>query len=248
MPQSNWSLPTADGKIIYGLLNQPETGKSDKAVLMVHGMPGTPKEPQLEAAAKYFSDIGYDVIRPYLYSVTPDRKNCRIFHDTTLAINGTDIDTMMDHFAPHYKMMYGAAHSFGGPGLLTADTSRFKAVCLWDPTFKQKEGLSKAFLLDEKTGKYVIAWDTGVKIGQALTNEYAAMDRAQCITLAKNCKVPLRVVWASDGDYIALGESYHKFAKTAADMKIVKGTRHRFIEPGTTEPLLQYTREWFEKF
>jgi dienelactone hydrolase len=244
--QKAWAIDTDDGHKIHGLLNTSEK-KNDKAVLIVHGMTGSPDEPQNEAAAQHFSARGYDVIRPYLYCMNKPKPSCRIFQDVTIAIHANDIDTVMNHFAPNYAAIYGAGHSYGGPSILTADANRFKAICLWDPSFKMKAGLSNYFVKN-KTGQYVLEWERDVVVGADFMEENRRLDRNHCIALAKKCRAPLRVIFAGDGDYITQGESYHNFVSAEADAKTVEGTEHCFIEPGTTKPLLQYTREWFEKF
>lgn len=242
-----WNLDAFDNKTIYGLLDQPTSGKSDKAILIVHGMTGNPKEVLHQAVADCFSKLNYDVLRPYLYDMNRSLKNARTFQDATIAIHAKDIDTIMDHFAPQYKTIYGIGHSYGGPSILSSDTSRYKAICLEDPTFKTKKEITSSFV-QNNAGKYVIEWDHSIPVGQAMYDENEELSREQCIAWARNCKAPLRVIWAGDGGYRQLGESYHNHAKTATDMKLVNGTSHCFDEPGTTEPILRYIQEWFEKF
>lgn len=245
--ETTWQLPTEDGFIIHGLLNQPDSGPSDRAILIVHGMTGMPEEEQHVAAADYFSKIGYDVIRPYLYCLYCSKDHCRNFQDATIAQHAQDINTVTDHFSSSYKALYAAGHSYGGPSLLTADTSKFKALSLWDPSFKITTALTDSFVKDE-TGKYVIEWDRDVPVGQKMVEENKLMDRAYCIDLAEKCQAPVQVIFAADGDYIQAGESYNNFVKSASDMKVIQGTTHCFREPGTTEPLLSSTRQWFDKF
>lgn len=116
----------------------------------------------------------------------------------------------------------------------------------WDPSFRQKAEPNDVFVKD--SDRYVVRWEPQAVVGQAMVDERIAFNRNFSINLAKQCKAPLRVVWAGDGDYIRLGESYHNHTKTQSDFKIVPGSEHCFDEPGTIEPLLNYTKEWFDKF
>lgn len=238
-----WTLTTFDGKTIYGL--QDTRPGNDKAILLIHGMTGAPEELQHQAAADFFPAQGYDVIRPYLYC---DQSNARRFEEATFALHGKDTELVARHFLENYKTFYAAGHSYGGPSILSSDTSLYAAICLWDPSFKKTNELSSSFVWDEKRNAYFIEWEPETKVGEAMLEESRRFDHAFSIALAENCKAPLRVIYAGDGDYVLNGESYNDFVKTQSDSKIVPGTTHCFTEDGTTQPLLDYTKEWFDKF
>ena len=238
-------METSDGKTIYGFLDTSDGKPNDKAILIIHGLTGTPKEVLHQAAANFFPAQGYDVIRPYLYC---DQKNARRLKDCTYTIHGQDTETVAQHFIQNYKTLYAVGHSYGGPSILSSDTSLYRAVCLWDPSFKREPGLGSSFIRDEKKNRYVIEWEPQTEVGQAMIDERMAFDHSVSISLAKNCKAPLRVIYAGDGDYILAGESYNNHTNTQSDSKIVPGPAHCFDEPGTTPPLLNYTREWFDRF
>ena len=107
MSESTWSIPTSDGKTIYGVLNKP-TGKTNKkAILHVHGLTGHVYEFSQTTMAARFPEQGYDIIRPYLYHA-PD--NARKLVDCTLKTHADDIDTIFDHFRKDYDEIFVSGH------------------------------------------------------------------------------------------------------------------------------------------
>ncbi|MDB5477696.1 MAG: hypothetical protein JWM96_191 [Alphaproteobacteria bacterium] len=243
--ETHWDIKTEDGHVIYGLLNKPENKKNKKAILLIHGLTGHPHEYHHTSAAFAFPALGYDVIRPYLYC---SEDNARKLVDCTIAIHSMDINTMAQFFSTQYDELYAVGHSFGGPSVIGANTQAFKAISLWDPSIEPKETLIGTAYVKPYHDLYLLSWEPDILIGKAMYEEAKDFDVNKAKLLAQACTSPVQVILAGDGKYAKKGFSYNDFVSTPTDLKIIPGSDHCFNEEGTTEPLLLYTREWFDKF
>ncbi len=245
MTESKWSIPTPDGKIIYGVINKTTSGKNRNAVLHIHGLTGDPYEFASNVMAQQFIDQGYDVIRPHLYYGHPEARN---LVDCTIAIHGQDIDTTVSHFATQYDGLFATGHSYGGPSIMSSDTDMFKAISLWDPTYDPSVAFDKNNDMPKIDDYYVLVSGTWRLMGQAMYDESLTFTKEHSRNLARNCVTPLQVILASDGRWIKEGESFHNFATGPTDSLVIPGSVHCFYEEGTTEPLLKATKDWFDRF
>jgi hypothetical protein len=246
MAEHKWSIPTTDGKIIYGLLNKSEKKSNHKAVLHIHGLTGHPYEVAQTMMAGTFPDNGYDVIRPYLYHGPDD---ARKLVDCTLAIHAKDVMTITQHFKTLYDDVYVIGHSYGGPSIMLSDTSLFAAICLWDPTYDP----NYVFRINgelPQLGDYRMLIGSGTYrlMGEAMYQESATIDMENCRALSRSCTTPLQVITAGNSMWAKKNESYHTHAAGISNGIIIPNTVHCFYEEGTTSPLLQYTQNWFDQF
>ena len=246
MPESKWSIPTPDGKVIYGVLNKNATGQNKKAVLHIHGLTSQPYQPAQNEMAHRFPSLGYDVIRPYLYHGSAD---ARKLVDCTIQIHGHDIDTIFSHFTAIYDEIFVVGHSYGGTSIMSSHVNQFKAVCLWDPTydpstiFDVKHGI-------KPLGDYIVMTSSGTwqLMGKAMFEERLLYTRDYSRILASKCHVPLQVILAGDRSWALDGESFHSYAAGQSNCVTIPHTTHCFYEEGTTQPVLDYTRDWFDQF
>lgn len=244
MPESKWSLPTPDGKTIYGVLNVSAAKKNKKAILHIHGLTGDPYGFAQTLMAQQFPDQGYDVIRPYLYHAKND---ARKLVDCTMAIHAQDIDTLTAHFKNEYEELFIATHSYGGPSALTADINQFKAACLWDPTYDQTTVFTKDGELPQ-IGEYrILVSGTYRLMGEQMYQERMLYGPEYSRQIAAKCTIPLQVILAADG-WGTYGETFTDFAGGPKNQIIIPDTAHCFYEEGTIEPLLKYTKKWFDKY
>src|SRR5690606_27831184 len=166
----------------------------------------------------------------------------------TLAIHAQDVATVAQYFANQYDALYGVGHSYGAPSLILSETSPFKALCLWDPTVDPSETLSRNPYVEPYHDYYLLRWEPDILTGKAMYEDTKAITLDVTKVAAKKCTAPTRVILAADGMYAKRGDSYDHYINAECDRKIIPGTDHCFYEEGTTEPLLNYTREWFDKF
>lgn len=246
MAETEWILDTPDGFKIYGLLNTSDK-KNKRVILYIPGLGGDCMDYAAVRMATTFPEKGYDVVRINLYWWNDKARN---LSDCTIGQHARDIDLIFKYFKKKYLAVFAAGHSYGGPSLMTSKINQFDAVSLWDPSFIPQ--LSAPQSEFTKAGKYYIALNflnIPVVVSKMFIDEASAFDRDHAIRLAKKCKTPLQVIYADkDSFWIGQGESFHTYSKGAVDEHSIKQSNHYFYEQGSTEPLLRYTKKWFDQF
>lgn len=242
MTEEKWVLDTPDGFKIHGLINRSDKKNNDKAVIHIHGLTGSPSGYTGVRMALTFPKHGYDVIRVGLYGT---QEKARSLFDCTIKQHGVDIDLVSKYFSKKYKKLFATGHSYGGPSILTAKTSQFDAISLWDPTYLPGDCLKKEDFI--KSGKYYISI-AGVPlvVSKEFLDEAENFNKDFARNLAAKCKTPLQVIYAEF--WKRYEESFHTHAKGLTEEKYIPSSWHAFYEEGTTEPLLRYTRKWFDRF
>ncbi len=245
MVETKFILDTDDGHKIHGVLNKAKGKKNKKAVLFIHGLPANCRRYVPSLMAHSFPQKGYDIIRIDLYSSS---LGGRSIVDVTLKIHGQDIDTVITHFSKNYDKIFGLGHSYGGPSLILSDQTKFTAFSLWDPTYRPSI-ITKHY---KKHGKLFISTrGSGAVIGQSLYNEAKDMDENWARKQSNQVKCPIQVIYAGHKDnsfWVNEGESFHTYASTKTDEKIIRKASHSFYEEGASEILFKHTLNWFNQF
>jgi dienelactone hydrolase len=247
MAEQNWTIDTPDGKKIYGLINTSDKKKNNKTILYIHGLGGGFRDHPAVKMANTFPEKGYDIIRMNLYDWAED---ARKLSDCTIKQHADDINQVIKYFKKTYKTIFAVGHSYGGPCLMSCKINQLSGVSLWDPSFiPQLSAPQNAFV---KSGKYYIGFDlinVPVVVSKAFIDEAAQFNHTYAVQLSKKCKSPLQVIYSdSNSFWIEQGESFHTHSKGPTDQRTVKQSNHYFFEQGSTEPLLRYTRQWFDQF
>lgn len=242
MAEQEWILDTPDGFRIYGLINTSDKQKNDKVILHIHGLGGSWSGYAQTRMAMTFPKHGYDVVRICLYHWA---EGGRSLLDCSIQQHAMDIDYVTKHLKRKYTKVFAAGHSYGGPSLMTSKINQFDAVSLWDPTYLPCRSFDKKEY--KKSGEFYLstAGDPSL-LSKAFIDESKTYDREKAIALAKKCKAPLQVIYAAY--WAKEGESFHTHAKGPTDEKTILSSKHSFFEEGSTEPLLRYTRKWFDQF
>jgi dienelactone hydrolase len=246
MPETRWTLKTADKHVIYGIKNSAK-GKPKGAVFIVHGLTGHMNEYQLKSAADYFAAQGFDAFRFNLYD---GEKGARRLVDCTIKTHADDLNTVLKKFAKAYKKTFAIGHSYGGTTVMMAQPKALTAASLWDPTFNLKRNQE---MFDDSYKKltggfYSLDWGTTFLIGKAMHNHGFTLDEKACLAMAKNFNHPVQVIHAGDGFYIKDKLSYHSVGHPKNRHDVVKGTTHCFYEGNTTAELLKKTHAWFKQW
>lgn len=245
MTELKWVLDTPDGFKIYGLLNTSDKQKNNKAILYIHGLYGKWSDYAATRMALTFAKQGYDIIRPNLYW---GEDGGRSLFDCTIQTHAHDIDAIVKHFKKKYTKLFAAGHSYGGPSLMTSKINQFSAVSLWDPTYLPKVTIRPEDYI--KAGQYYLSLNSATRVlGKDFIDEAQRFDHAHAVALSKKCKIPLQVIYANKNAlWINYKESFHTHAKGPTDERVISKSQHAFFEEGSTEPLLRYTRNWFDQF
>jgi len=240
-------IPTRDGTAtIYTVFNT-HPGNT-KAILYVHGLGGGIADVAATIMASQLPQRGYDVIRFGLYSW---RDGARCLTNCTLATHAQDVDTVASHVAPNYDKIYACGHSYGAPSLMLSRLRNFAAISLWDPTYIPKETVADSTFLRVLGDAYAyIGSGTEIVLSHDFVEESRLFDEKRAIELSKACTTPMQVIHAGEGYWLRQhgAKSYHSNAAGLTDYHVIQGSVHCFDEEGTTQPLIDYTKTWFDGF
>lgn len=245
MTETKWTLPTPDGKTIYGVKNSSREG-ANAAIFMAHGLTSTMYDYAFKRAADYFSQHGYDVYRCNFYD---GQEGSRLLVDCTLRTHADDFSTVINAFRSSYEKVFVIGHSYGGPTIMLANPANVTAASLWDPSFdlakanKDFSGMTKTF-----HGFLRLDWGTTILLNAKFEEYEDTFDEAECIRLSKAFQAPIQVVFASEGYYVKQPYNYHSFGHPQNRSDTVEGTQHCFHEGTTCDSLLAKTHDWFKQF
>lgn len=243
--ESPFTLPTPDGKTIYGLKNSNGVG-AKAAIFIAHGLNCSMYDYHIKRAADHFPTLGFDVYRINFYD---GRKNSRMLTDCTLATHAEDFNTLIQAFHSSYQKVFAIGHSYGGATIMLANPAQLTAACLWDPSYNIAQ-LNKDFASKKNDFHGYIRqdWGTSILLGKPMHEHGNTLDEPTCINLSKAFHAPIHVVFAGDGYYVNKKLNYHSYGNPLNSSSIVPGTTHCFHEGNTCEELLTQTYAWFKQF
>ncbi len=242
--EEDFSIPTPDGKKIYGLVTRA-ADQTDRVVILSHGLTGSPLEYLHMAAAVFFATAGYDVVRFFYYAHPPD---ARKLQDCTLALHATDLNLVCEHFRPQYKNLFVAGHSFGGLTALLA-RPRAAAFSFWDASFVPFEATwEKGAARLEGTPYYTRSWGYACLVSAAMYEEVKALTRENSVALARRIETPSQVVLAGHNGAKALRALLYESLVCRKDLVEIEGADHTFTRGASAERLLREALTWFNSF
>lgn len=241
--EENFSLPTGDGKKIYGIINYSSQAKSDRIVVLSHGVTGSPHEHIHYCARRYFNQYGYDVVRFAYYASADD---ARKLHDCTVRIHANDLNAVLDYFRHKYKKLFVAGHSYGGLAILFANPEA-TAFSFWDSSFLPTFLGSVAKPLPG-TNYYTLNFGTLNLLGKAICDEAKNLTETQVQNLAGQIKAPSQVIIAGQAKFEKNPYALYEALKCRKELLEIKDADHRFTTNNTLDELLDKTHEWFEKW
>lgn len=243
MRESQFKVPTPDGKVIYGTLNRPvkETGR---LIIMVHGLTSNRSTHPFPMAVESFIKAGYTVARYDQYNAG---NKGRSILDCTTATFCKDLTTVIKHFKKPKEKIFLVGHSWGGLQIMRVNPA-ITAASLWDPSYALNECRIPSKTLEPiEKNRVLMHWGNAYAIGTKLNKELWELSRKECDTLARQAKFPIQVIQAGKDILAGLGCSYHNCAKTKTDFQVLKAT-HCFEELPEVPKLLTHTINWFNKF
>ncbi|MFA7276206.1 MAG: hypothetical protein WC043_05330 [Pseudobdellovibrionaceae bacterium] len=238
-------LPTPDGKKIYVCVNRAGDTPSQKAVVIGHGLGGSPNGYVHMMARNYFTERGYDVYRMAYYW---DEYGCRKLHECTLAIHAQDMNSVLDFARGQHDKIYVCGHSYGGLTLVFANPQA-DAVSFWDPSYQPWERLWLKSTVSSPDGvNHLLKWEYLITIGSAMYEEGRSISRDSARALTQKITAPSQVIVAGQGWLIEDTAMLYEDLVCVKERQMVTGAGHCFTEGQTIYELLDKTHHWFDKY
>ncbi len=237
------SIPTPDGRTIYGFFNQAGPAHSDRLLILSHGLTGNTREFLHVMAKRSFTAHGYDVARFSYYHM---QKGARKLRECTLATHAQDLNTVVEHFRSKYSKIFIAGHSYGGLTILFANP-KVTAVSYWDPTWTpawQHEVIPKAEIK-------CFAMNTGQEnlVGKDMLDEAANLALNPPYEKAREFNVPAQVVLAKGEEKPGRNrDGLFKALICTKELQWVDDADHEFTYGDSVEQLMGHALRWFNTF
>lgn len=233
-------IPTNDGYEIKGVLNWEQ--KSQKLIIIVHGLTGSMTEAHYYAAKEYFIQRWYAVLRFNLYSW--GKKN-RKLHTTNIAEHNRDIQIVLNFASHEYSEIYLLGHSLAWPSIVQINSfpQNLRKIILWDPAFDTSGTILRCV---EKHGECYFNPRNG-KLIQISLEMFSEINENRHIEFLERLPFPKQkffIIYAGDH-----GNS-HLVDKTDAlgiESTIIEWANHGFTQEGKYGELFEKTLEFLEK-
>jgi len=235
--QTVLDITASDGKKIFVYCNRAEDIPSKKAIIIGHGLGGSPNGYMHIIARDYFNSHGYDVYRMAFYWDEPEY---RILHECTLAIHAKDLNTVIDSVRLNHEKLYVCGHSYGGLTLVYANPN-VDALSFWDPSYQPWDRFwSKAAILSEDKKSYLLRWEYLITIGHPMIEEAKSMTSI--------IKTPSQVILAGETWLRQDTQMLFDDLNCQKEFITIDGAGHTFVEGQVVYELLEKTHQWFERF
>lgn len=235
-----------DGKDIIAKHAFAEDKKSDKVVMLAHGLTGHKDEYIHIIATEFFTEKGYDVLRFDFYN---GEGNARTLDETTLAIQGQDLNTVINSIRADYKKIFVCGHSYGGATLLFSQPD-VTALAFWDSSF-----VAEVIWRDQATyipqlDQYYLPWGTKSLVGKAMYEEGMALTNEKAVKKAQNIKPPSLIVNADTSWELEEYAGRELVAALECEKKhvIIENCDHCFLSRRRVMDLCEHTYDWFQKY
>lgn len=243
--ETTFDVIAPDGKKIFVYANRAGNTPSKKAVVIGHGLGGSPNGYMHIIARNYFNALGYDVYRMAFYW---DEYGFRKLHDTTLAIQGQDLNSVIEHVRGTHDKLYVCGHSYGGLTLVFANP-QVNAMSFWDSSYQPWDRMWLKSTTPAADGNtHLLHWEYHITIGQAMMDEGKALTRDAARDMTQQIITPSQVVVASESWLQEDTQMLYDDLICQKEMVEIKGAGHTFVEGQIVYELLEKTHKWFERF
>lgn len=236
-----FSVEAHDGKRIYGLFDQAAAARSDRVLILSHGITGRIREFIHVMSRRAFNAAGYDVVRFSYYDAPGDARKLR---ECTLDIQSRDLNSVVEAFRTRYKKIFVAGHSYGGLTAVLANP-RVTAISLWDSSWKPAwpEEVTPIPELD------CFAFGSGQEniVGRAMLDEALAYVKQPPFEAARDLQAPTQVVLADSSDDLAPSRrEIFDALGCRKELQVVAGADHQFTVGDSAERLIAVAKSWFD--
>ncbi|MBI4017563.1 MAG: alpha/beta hydrolase [Candidatus Aenigmarchaeota archaeon] len=242
-------IHTKDNHIIYGKLTKAKP-KSDKLIIVVHGMASHMDEMPYYNTTKFFPKRGFSVLRFNLYDWRP---HARQLMDCTIRTHASDLAHVVSRMRKKgFRKIFLTGHSYGGPTILLSDLKNVDGIVLWDPTDDLKEiWTNKKYLANlikyvKSLKSYYGLFGVNILVGKKMRDTDVALgDMTKRVT---DVRIPIKFILAGKGILVKGGKRYYKNANKPKSIATIKNAGHSFNEEGAEERLFNETLKWFRRF
>lgn len=215
-----------------------------KAIVIGHGLGGSPTGYMHLMARNYYNALGYDVYRMAFYW---DASYHRKLHETTLAIQGQDLNAVIAHVRDTHDKLFVVGHSYGGLTLVFANP-QVNAMSFWDSSYQPWDRIWSKSTSPAADGKtHLLHWQYCLTIGQAMMDEGKALTRDAASLMTRQIVTPSQVVVAGEGTMKADTQMLYDDLSCEKEIVTVDGAGHMFVEGQVIYELFDKTHQWFGK-
>ena len=243
--ETNFDVIAPDGKKIFVVCNRAGDTPSSKAIVIGHGLGGAPTGYMHLMARNYFNALGYDVYRMAFYW---DGHEYRKLHETTLAIQGQDLNSVIAQVRDAHDKLYVCGHSYGGLTLVFANP-QVNAMSFWDSSYQPWERMWSKSTTPAADGKtHLLHWQYYLTIGQAMMDEGKALTRDAASLMTRQITTPSQVLVAGEAWLKKDTQMLYDDLVCVKERHVIDGAGHMFVEGQVIYELFDKTHEWFKKF
>lgn len=243
--ESTVIVPAPDGKRIYTTIGHPKR-KPQGVVLFVHGLASTELWPPMLLGSWFFRRNSFAYCRISLYDWRP---GARTLMTTDLLQHAEDVDTVTRYLrSQRIGPVFAVGHSFGGLTLLASDTSRFRAMSLWDCSSFITHPPAKKLHKDRNSGATYMPVGFELLVSPRFRRGMEKFPDE--LSLASSIKIPTQVCYA-DGPEAVLVESskrYFEHMRCPRSLEAIPRATHSFTEEGVDKILFRKTLRWFQRY
>lgn len=233
-----------DGKKIHGLL-RGELGSSNPVVVMMHGMPGTPKNPLIYLGSRYLYEHGFTTLALYMYDYP---EQYRDLYDCVLATHVSDYEDVLSYLREKgVRTIYSVGHSFGGLTIIKSK-STIEGAVLWDPShgLAWQDGDVKRDW-NVKTDEFVIS-TVGRGSMRPLRLQRDIETFGDTSADAANLECPVKVITGDKSPIYRFVPKYMDYLPAAKELVVIQGAGHGFDEQDSTmQELFEQTTSWLKE-
>jgi pimeloyl-ACP methyl ester carboxylesterase len=240
--ETPFSIPTVDGKRIYGAMHVPALKTSSIAIL-VHGLTGHMDEYLHLTFARSSATRPFAVARFNQYD---DRDGARRFYDSTISLHVADTKAVMKYLQSlGYEKLALIGHSLGAPVAIAAVDTDTRALVLWDPTSSPAERVRDWETRDPKHHIAYLDWQMRVILGEKWLED--AKTFPDSYAQLSQLKLPVKIIAAEVGGKLAYGQRYRAALGRDHAFAVVPNAGHTFVEEGAIEGLIAETSGWLNQ-
>lgn len=232
-------IPTEDGKRIYGFVNSPSR-PTKSAIILVHGLTGHMDEYiHLMLSRQLISD-NYTVLRFNQYG---DGDAARVFHETSISVHVADTKRVVSYAQSlGYSEIVLAGHSLGGPVAIAATDDLVKGLILIDPAGHPKQRLQDWQTYDQQLKASYINWSMRIILGEQWIEDAKGSPDPFEQFAKVNC--PVQIIAAELAEHMEYCKKYQNTHPDKPEIELIPGADHCFTAQGAVEGLGAAINSW----